>query len=50
MTLPRFYDDPALYDLIHADGTGDEVWLLERLAARHGNGGKTAFEPACGTT
>jgi SAM-dependent methyltransferase len=49
LTLPRFYDDPALYDLIHADGTGDEVWLLDRLAARHGNGGKAALEPACGT-
>ncbi len=47
--LPEFYGDPALYDLIHADGTGDEVWLLDCVAARHGNGGKTALEPACGT-
>jgi SAM-dependent methyltransferase len=47
--LPQFYDDPALYDLIHADGTGDEVWLLDSLAERHGNGGKRALEPACGT-
>jgi SAM-dependent methyltransferase len=47
--LPEFYGDPELYDLIHADGTGDEVWLLDRIAARHGNGGKKAFEPACGT-
>ena len=49
MSLPKLYDDPALYDLIHADGTGDEVWLLDSLADRHGNGGKRALEPACGT-
>lgn len=47
--LPEFYSDPALYDLIHADGTDDEVWLLDRIARLHGNGGKTALEPACGT-
>ncbi|OGR94712.1 MAG: hypothetical protein A2V88_05555 [Elusimicrobia bacterium RBG_16_66_12] len=47
--LPAFYRDPVLYDLIHAEGTGDEVWLLDLLAQRHGNGGKTALEPACGT-
>ncbi|MFI5363911.1 MAG: class I SAM-dependent methyltransferase [Elusimicrobiota bacterium] len=47
--LPEFYSDPALYDLIHADGTDDEVWLLDSIAARHGNGGKKAIEPACGT-
>ena len=47
--LPKFYSDPTLYDLIHADGTGDEVWLLDCIAAQHGNGGKTALEPACGT-
>lgn len=47
--LPRFYADPALYELIHADGTDDEVWLLDRIASLHGNGGKTALEPACGT-
>lgn len=47
--LPRFYADPALYDLIHAEGTDDEVWLLDRLAGLHGNGGRSALEPACGT-
>ena len=47
--LPKFYADPELYDLIHADGTDDEVWLLDRIASLHGNGGKTALEPACGT-
>ena len=49
MKQPKFYDDPELYDLIHADGTGDEVWLLDRIASLHGNGGKRALEPACGT-
>jgi len=43
------YRDPALYDALHADGTGDEVWLLDRLARLHGGGAKTALEPACGT-
>ncbi|MBI4371521.1 MAG: class I SAM-dependent methyltransferase [Elusimicrobia bacterium] len=47
--LPVPYADPALYDLLHADGTGDECWLLDRLAARHGPGGKAALEPACGS-
>lgn len=47
--LPKFYRDPVLYDLIHAEGTDDEVWLLDRLAQMHGNGGKTALEPACGS-
>jgi SAM-dependent methyltransferase len=46
---PEFYGDPELYDLIHADGTGDEVWLLDSIAAKHGNSGKKALEPACGT-
>jgi SAM-dependent methyltransferase len=47
--LPRFYSDPALYDAIYADGTGDEVWLIDLLSRRHGNGGRTALEPACGS-
>ena len=48
--LPRFYADPALYDALHADGTADEVWLLDLLARRHApNAPKTALEPACGT-
>jgi len=47
--LPALYRDAALYDLIHMGGTGDEVWLLDHLAQRHGNGGKTALEPACGS-
>ena len=47
--LPSIYADPALYDLIHAEGTDDEVWLLTHLAEQHGCGIKTALEPACGT-
>lgn len=47
--LAKFYADPALYDALHAEGTDDEVWLLDLLARRHGNGGKTALEPACGS-
>ncbi len=47
--LPRFYADPALYDALHAEGTDDEVWLLDRISRLHGNGGKTALEPACGS-
>lgn len=46
---PALYDDPELYDLIHHDGTDDEVWLLDLLFKRHGNGGHYALEPACGT-
>ncbi len=47
--LPSIYADPALYDLVHAEGTDDEVWFLTRLAADHGCGVKTMLEPACGT-
>lgn len=47
--LPSIYADPALYDLVHAEGTDDEVWLLNHLAEVHGCGIKTALEPACGT-
>lgn len=44
-----FYADPALYELVHASGTDDEVWLLDRLAGLYGKGPKTALESACGT-
>ncbi|MEK7390402.1 MAG: class I SAM-dependent methyltransferase [Elusimicrobiota bacterium] len=46
---PALYRDPGLYDLIHHDGTDDEVWLLDRLSKIHGCGVKTALEPGCGT-
>jgi SAM-dependent methyltransferase len=48
-TETAFYDRPDWYDLLHAAGTADEVWLLERLNALHGTGGKRWLEPACGT-
>ena len=47
--LPSLYADPGLYDLVHAEGTDDEVWFLTQLAEAHGCGIKTALEPACGT-
>lgn len=47
--LPSIYQDPALYDLVHHDGTDDEVWFLTEIAKEHGCGIKTALEPACGT-
>ncbi|HAZ07141.1 MAG TPA: hypothetical protein DCZ01_01155 [Elusimicrobia bacterium] len=47
--LPALYRDAALYGLVHDEGADDEVWLLDLLARKHGNGGKTALEPACGT-
>ena len=47
--LPSIYSDPELYDLVHAEGTDDEVWFLDRLAHDHGCGIKTVLEPACGT-
>lgn len=49
MSEADFYGDPELYELLHADGTDDEVWFLDRIAKLHGNGGKAALEPACGT-
>lgn len=48
-SLPSIYADPALYDLVHAEGTDDEVWFMIHLAEIHGCGVKTALEPACGT-
>lgn len=47
--LPSLYSDPELYDLVHSEGTDDEVWMLAHLADVHGCGIKTALEPACGT-
>lgn len=47
--LPSIYADPELYDLVHAEGTDDEAWFLDRLAHDHGCGFKTMLEPACGT-
>lgn len=47
-----FYEDPVVFDILHASGTAAEVRGLERLARlfcrRHGRG-STWLEPACGT-
>ena len=42
------YSDPRRYERYHRDGIEDEVWLLELLHERHGNGGRRWLEPACG--
>lgn len=42
------YDRPERYERYHAEGIEDEVWLLELLHERHGNGGRRWLEPACG--
>lgn len=45
------YADPAVYDILHARGTGAELEALERVAARYTRGARQAvwLEPACGT-
>lgn len=43
------YDSPERYRRYHSEGVEDEVWLLELLHERHGNGGTLWLEPACGT-
>ncbi len=48
-TATHFYDHPAWYDIIHANGTAWEVDFLQRLSYRHGYGGRDWLEPACGT-
>jgi len=48
-----FYDDPAIYDILHADGTGAEVAGLEAMCRRFVPGWRPGrgrwLEPACGT-
>lgn len=47
-----FYDDPAVYDILHTPGTGKEVDVLERLHARHIPADAPDgvwLEPACGS-
>ncbi len=44
-----FYDNPAWYDLVHAQGTLDDIRILERLNRDYGTGGPCWLEPACGT-
>lgn len=43
------YEDPSLYDILHAPGTAAEVDVLERIEREHGRPGGRWFEPACGT-
>lgn len=48
----RLYDDAAIYDILYAPGTADEVSGLVRLARREVRGRRqphTWLEPACGT-
>jgi SAM-dependent methyltransferase len=47
--LTRLYQDPELYDRLHAEGTAEEARLLVDLFELHGNGGSSWLEPACGT-
>ncbi|MCL4741649.1 MAG: methyltransferase domain-containing protein [Phycisphaerales bacterium] len=48
-----FYDDPRIYDVLHAQGTADEVAGLQaicrRFLPRWRPGRGTWLEPACGT-
>lgn len=47
-----FYDNPSIYDVLHARGTAAEVDGLERIASRFvrtGTRRMTWLEPACGT-
>jgi len=47
-----FYDDPVVYDVLHAPGTAREVRGLLRIADTHAPAAtrpRTWLEPACGT-
>ena len=48
-----FYDDPIIYDILHARGTADEVaglvLICRRFVPRWRPGRGTWLEPACGT-
>jgi len=43
-----WYEHPAYYEAIFGTDTVREVDFLEALSARHGTGGSTWLEPACG--
>lgn len=52
MPTTDFYDDPAIYDILHAPGTAAEVDGLERIALRFAPGPPERhvwLDPACGT-
>ncbi len=46
-----FYDDPTIYDILHAPGTAEEARAVESVARESiGHDGPMTFlEPACGT-
>lgn len=46
-----FYDDPAIYDILHTPGTAEEVEGLLRIARRHAPTRRPRrwIEPACGS-
>lgn len=49
-----YYDDPWLYDVLHAPGTAEDVAVIERLARRHVRTARRStklnfLEPACGS-
>lgn len=49
-----WYDEPTVYDILHAPGTPEEVDGLERIESRFAGpgarrGGRRWFEPACGS-
>lgn len=50
-TTAGFYDDPAVYDVLHAPGTAADVAMLRRIEKRFaGRAGKRVWlEPACGS-
>ena len=43
------YEDPVVYDVLHAPGTADEYAMLRVIADRFAPGDGTWLEPACGT-
>lgn len=46
----HLYADPAIYDILHAPGTADEVRTLVGVHRRFASGApKVALEPACGS-
>ena len=45
-----FYADASVYDILHAEGTADEIDCLERLAHTFAGGAPDVWlEPACGS-
>lgn len=49
-TRQHLYADPLIYDILHQDGTLDDVRLFERLAKKFGRKTTSSWlEPACGS-